>query len=47
MTDKFKGLDLTDTVPEELWAVVRDIVQKALIKIIPKKKKFKKAKMVV
>ena len=47
MTNRVKELDLIDRVPEELWAVVRDIVQKALIKIIPKKKKFKKAKMVV
>ena len=38
------GLDLIDRVPEELWTEVHDIVQKAVIKIIPKKKKCKKAK---
>ena len=43
----FKGLDLTDRVPEELWMEVRDIVQEAVIKIIPKKKKCKKAKIIV
>ena len=43
-TNRFKGLDLIDRVPEELWMEVRDIVQKAVIKIIPKKKKPKKAK---
>ena len=42
--NRFKGLDLIDRVPEELWMEVRDIVQKAVIKIIPKKKKPKKAK---
>ena len=40
----FKGLYLIDRVPEELWIKVHDIVQKAVIKIIPKKKKCKKAK---
>ena len=40
----FKRLDLIDRVPEELWTEVRDIVQEAVIKIIPKKKKCKKAK---
>ena len=44
MTNRFKGLDLIDRVPEELWMVVCDIVQEALIKSIPKKKKCKKAK---
>ena len=44
MTNKFKGLDLTDRVPEELWMEVLDIVQEAVIKTIPKKKKCKKAK---
>ena len=44
MTNGFKGLDLTDTVPEELWTKVHNIVQGAVIKIIPKKKKCKKAK---
>ena len=40
----FKGLDLIDRVPDELWNEVRDIVQEAMIKTIPKKKKCKKAK---
>ena len=44
MTNIFKGLDLTDRVPEELWMEVHDIVQQAVIKTIPKKKKCKKAK---
>ena len=42
--NRFKGLDLIDPVPEELWTEVRDIVQEAVIKTIPKKKKCKKAK---
>jgi len=44
VTNRFKGLDLIDRMPEELWMEVRDIVQKAGIKTIPKKKKCKKAK---
>ena len=44
MTNRFKGLDLIDRVPEELWREVHDIIQEAVIKTIPKKKKFKKAK---
>ena len=44
VTDKFKELDLIDRVPEELWTEVHDIVQEAVIKIIPKKNKCKKAK---
>jgi len=44
VTNRCKGLDLIDVVPEELWTEVRDIVQEAMIKIIPKKKKCKKAK---
>ena len=44
VTNRFKGLDLIDRVPEELWTEVRDIVQEAMIKTIPKKKKCKKAK---
>ena len=44
MRNRFKGLDLIDRVPDELWMEVRDIVQKVVIKIIPKKKKWKKAK---
>ena len=43
-TNRFKGLDLIDREPEELWMEVRDIVQEAGIKPIPKKKKCKKAK---
>ena len=42
--NRFKGLDLIDTVPEELWTEVPDIVQEAGIKTIPKKKKWKKEK---
>ena len=42
--NRFKGLDLIDRVPDELWIEVRDIVQEAVIKTIPKKKKCKKAK---
>ena len=44
MTNRFKGLDLIDRVPEELWMEVYDIVQEAVIKTIPKEKKCKKAK---
>ena len=44
MRNIFKGLDLIDRVPEELWMEVCDIVQEAVIKTIPKKKKCKKAK---
>ena len=44
VTNRFKGLDLIDRVPEELWIEVHDIIQEAAIKIIPKKKKCKKAK---
>ena len=40
----FKGLDLIDRVPDELWTEVHDIVQETGSKIIPKKKKYKKAK---
>ena len=41
---RFKGLDLIDRVPDELWTEVQNIVQEAVIKTIPKKKKCKKAK---
>jgi len=45
VTNRFKGLDLIDRVPEELWTEVHDIVQEVMmIKNIPKKKKSKKAK---
>ena len=43
-TNRFKGLEMIDRVPEELWMEVHDIVQRAMIKTIPKKKKCKKAK---
>ena len=42
--NRFKGLDLVDGVPDELWIEVCDIVQETGIKTIPKKKKCKKAK---
>ena len=41
--NRFKGLDLTDRVPEKLWMEVHDIVQESVIKTIPKRKKYKKA----
>ena len=44
VANRFKGLDLIDRVPEELWTEVRNIVQEAVSKTIPKKKKSKKAK---
>ena len=44
MTNRYKGLDLIDRVPEELWMEVHDIVHEVLIKTIPKKKEHKKAK---
>ena len=44
VTNRFKGLDLRDRVPEELWTEVHDIIQEAVIKTIPKKNKYKKAK---
>ena len=44
MTNRFKGLDLIDRLPEELWTEVCDFGQEAEIKTIPKKKKCKKAK---
>ena len=45
VTSGFKGRDLIDRVPEELWMEVHDILKEALIKTIPKKKKCKKAKL--
>ena len=42
--NRFKGLDLIDRLPEELWTEIHDIVQETMIKSIPKKKKCKKAK---
>ena len=44
VTNRFKGSDLIDRVPEGLWMEVHDIVQEAVIKTIPKKKKCKRAK---
>ena len=44
VTNRFKGLDLINRVLEELWTEVHDIIWEAGIKIIPKKKKYKKAK---
>ena len=44
VTNRFKGLDLIDRVPEELWTEIRDIVQGTGIKTIPMEKKCKKAK---
>ena len=47
MKNRFKGLDLIDRMPEELWAEVHDIVQETGIKTIPMEKKYKKSKMAV
>ena len=44
MRNRFKGLDLIDRVPDELWSEIRDIVQETGIKTVPKKKKCRKAK---
>ena len=44
MRHRFNRLDLIDTVPEELWTEIHDIVQEEVIKTIPKKKKCKKEK---
>ena len=41
---RFEGLDLIETVPEEIWTEIHDTVQEAVIKTIPKQKKCKKAK---
>ena len=43
MTNRYKGLDLIDRVPKELWTEFCDFVQRAVIKTIPKEKKCKKA----
>ena len=45
--NRFNRLDMIDRMPEELWMEVPDIVQEAVIKTIPKKKKCKKGKMVI
>ena len=45
--NRFKGLDMIDRVPEELWTEVHDIVQEAVTKIISEKKEMNKSKMAV
>ena len=47
VTNRFKALDLIDSVTEEIWTEVHDIVQETGIKTMPKKKKCKKSKMAV
>ena len=47
VTSRFRGLDLIDRVPRELWTEVHDLVQEAGIKTIPMEKKCKKSKMAV
>ena len=47
VTNRFKGLDLIDRVPEELWTEVHNIVQEAVIKTISPQKEMQKGKMVV
>ena len=47
MTNRFKGLDLIDRVPEELRMEVREIIQEAVIKTILKEKEMQKGKMIV
>ena len=47
MTNRFKGLDLVDRVPEELWTGVHNIVQEAVTKTIPKKKRNSRGQVVV
>ena len=47
MTNRFKGIDLIDRMPEELWRKAHNIEKKTVIRTIPMKKKCKKGKMVV
>ena len=47
MTNRFKGLDLIDRVPEELWMRICNIVEEAVIKTIPKEKEMQEGKVVV
>ena len=47
VTNRFKGLDLIDRVPEKLWREVHNTLKEVVIKIIPKEKKMQKSKMVV
>ena len=44
--NRFKGLDLVDGVPEELWTEIPKVVQEVVTKVLPKKKKYKKANIV-
>ena len=46
VTNRFKGLDLIDRVPDELWMEVGDIVQEVVIRTIPPKKEMQKGKMI-
>ena len=45
--NRFKGLDLIDREPDELWMNIQDLIQETGIKTIPKKKKMQKSKMIV
>ena len=47
MTNRFKGLDLVDRVPEEVWMEVPNTVQEAVTKITPKRKKMQEGKIIV
>ena len=47
VTNRFKGFDMTDRVPEELWTDACNTVQEAVIRTIPKKQKLQKGKMVI
>ena len=47
VTNRFKGLDLIDRVPEELWTEVRDIVQETIHQDLPQEKEMQKGKMAV
>ena len=47
VTNRFKGLELIERVPEELWTEVHDIVQEAVIKTTPQEKEMQKGKMVL
>ena len=47
VTNRFKGLDMIDRVPEELWMEVCDIVQEAVIKANPQEKEIQRGKMVI
>ena len=46
VTNRFKGFDLTDRIPEELWTEVHDFVQEAVIKMHPQEKEMQKGKIV-